>query len=87
MPAFLAWLINQAPVQKQLLQAAEGSNQLSIRRPVLEAVTVRVPSFANQHRIVSLANLARKERQTLQKLIHNRERELEGLAEELSADQ
>jgi hypothetical protein len=87
LPAFLAWLINQGPVQRQLLQAAEGSNQLSIRRPVLEAVTVRIPSFANQYRIVSLAQLARKERQTLQKLIHNRERELEGLAEELSADQ
>lgn len=86
LPVFLAWLINQAPVQKQLSQAAEGSNQLSIRRPVLESVLVRIPSFANQHRIVTLAQLAHKERQTLQQLIQNRERELEGLAEELSAD-
>lgn len=86
LPVFLAWLINQAPVQKQLQQAAEGSNQLSIRRPVLESVTVRIPSLDNQHRIVSLAQLAHKERQTLQKLIRNRERELEGLAEKLSAD-
>lgn len=86
LPVFLTWLINQAPVQKQLQQAAEGSNQLSIRRPVLESVTVRIPSFANQHRIVSLAQLAHKERRTLQQLIHNRERELEGLAEDLSAD-
>lgn len=85
LPDFLAWLINQAPVQKQLLQAAEGSNQLSIRRPVLEAITVRIPSFANQHRMVALAQLARRERQSLQQLIHIRERELEALAEDLSA--
>ena len=48
---------------------AEGSNQLSIRRPVLESLTVRMPSFANQHRIVALAQLAQQERRTLQQLM------------------
>lgn len=86
LPVFLTWLINQTPVQKQLAQAAEGSNQLSIRRPMLEAITLRIPSFVKQHCIISLAQLAQQERQALQQLMYNRERELEALAEELCSD-
>lgn len=84
LPAFLAWQINQAPFQHQLQQAAEGSSQLSIRRPVLESLTLSVPSLADQQRIVALAELARRERRTLNQLIHNREQQLQSLAEGLT---
>ena len=83
LPAFLAWQINQPPFQRQLHQAAEGSGQLSIRRPVLEALTLNVPSLAHQHRIVALVELARQERVAMHRLINNRERQLHGLAEDL----
>ena len=82
-PAFLAWQINQPPFQRQLQQAAEGSSQLSIRRPVLESLTLCVPSLSDQQRIVALADLARQERYSLQQLIHNREQQLQALAEGL----
>lgn len=84
MPGFLAWQINQPPFQRQLQQAAEGSSQLSIRRPVLESLTLSVPSLADQQRIVALADLARQERRTLHQLIHNREQQLQALAEGLA---
>lgn len=84
LPAFLAWQINQPPFQRQLQQAAEGSSQLSIRRPVLESLSLNVPSLANQHRIVALAELARQERRALLKLVHNREQQLQALAEDLA---
>ncbi len=84
LPAFLAWQINQPPFQRQLQQAAEGSSQLSIRRPVLESLTLSVPSLADQQRIVALADLARQERRTLHQLIHNREQQLQALAEGLA---
>lgn len=84
LPAFLAWQINQPPFQRQLQQAAEGSSQLSIRRPVLESLTLCVPSLANQQRIVALADLARQERRALHRLIHNREQQLLALAEGLA---
>jgi len=84
LPAFLAWQINQPPFQRQLQQAAEGSSQLSIRRPVLESLTLSVPSLADQQRIVALAELARRERRTLNQLIHNREQQLRSLAEDLA---
>jgi hypothetical protein len=84
LPAFLAWQINQPPFQRQLQQAAEGSSQLSIRRPVLESLGLCVPSLADQHRIVALADLARQERHTLQQLIQNRELQIQALAESLA---
>ena len=84
LPAFLAWQINQSPFQRQLQQAAEGSSQLSIRRPVLESLTLCVPSLADQQRIVALADLARQERHALHQLIHNRELQLQALAESLA---
>lgn len=84
LPAFLAWQINQPPFQRQLNQAAEGSSQLSIRRPVLESLTLSVPPLADQHRIVALAELARQERRALHQLIFNREQQLQALAEDLA---
>lgn len=85
LPAFLSWQINQPPFQRQLWQAAEGSSQLSIRRPVLEALHISVPRLQDQQRIVALAGLARQERQALHQLIRNREQQLEALAENLAS--
>ena len=82
-PAFLAWQINQPPFQRQLQQAAEGSGQLSIRRPVLEALSLHIPSMRQQRGIAALADLARRERQALHRLIRNRELQLHALAEYL----
>lgn len=84
LPAFLAWQINQPPFQRLLQQAAEGSSQLSIRRPVLEALSLSLPSLADQHRIVTLAEFARQERRALHQLIHNREQQLRVIAEDLA---
>jgi hypothetical protein len=84
LPAFLAWQMNQPPFQRQLQQAAEGSGQLSIRRPVLESLTLCVPSLADQHRIVALATLARSERQAFHQLMHNRAQQFRLLAEDLA---
>ena len=82
-PAFLAWQINQPPFQRQLQQAAEGSGQLSIRRPVLEALSLHIPTMRQQRGIAALADLARRERQALHRLIRNRELQLQALAEGL----
>lgn len=84
-PHFLAWQINQPPCQRQLLQAAEGTSQLSIRRMVLEQLALSIPAVEEQRRIVALADLARRERRALQRLITNREQQLRAIAEDLSA--
>ena len=85
LPGFLAWQINQPPFQRELLSAAEGSSQLSVRRPVLESLPVGLPSLEDQQRIVELARLAQRERVLQARLARNRERQFELIAEALEA--
>lgn len=80
LPRFLAWQINQPPVQRLLHKAAEGTSQLSIRRAELEALPISVPSLAVQKQIIQLADAALRERTLLDQLILNRERQLGALA-------
>jgi hypothetical protein len=83
-PAFLAWQINQPPFQRALKRSAEGSSQLSVRRPVLEGLPIGIPPAADQRRIVELARLARRERQLHERLIRNRDLLFESIAESLT---
>jgi len=80
LPGFLAWQINQPPIQRLLRQAAEGTNQLSIRRAEIEALPISVPSLSGQQKIVRLVEAAARERVLLDQLILNRERQLNALA-------
>lgn len=83
LPEFIAWQINQPPLQRMLTKAAVGSSQLSIRRTELEALPITVPSLADQESIVQLARLALEERDLFASLVRNRERQLETLATSL----
>ena len=85
LPEFLAWQINRAPAQRYLTKNAEGSDQLSIRRGVLEDLPLVVPAIEQQQRIVALGDVARRERQLMEQLISNGERQLDALAYELHA--
>jgi restriction endonuclease S subunit len=83
LPEFLAWQINRVPAQRYLATNAEGSDQLSIRRPVLEAMPLAVPPLSQQLLIVALAEAAVHEQRQLQALIHNRRQQLDALAHAL----
>jgi hypothetical protein len=79
LPEFLAWQINQPPAQRYLGSNAEGTDQLSIRRGVLEGLPIAVPPLAAQQRLIDLVRTARAERETLERLIDNRERQLQAV--------
>lgn len=85
MPQYLAWHINREPSQRYLMSNAEGSAQLSIRRAVLEDMPIAVPDVARQRLLVDLALAASEERQRLEALIRNRERQIDTLAQHLFA--
>lgn len=87
MPEFLAWVVGQGPVQRQLLQAASGSLQLSVTRQALEALEIPLPSLATQRVVTDLAAAAARERAVLTALIQNRELQLEALASALAGGQ
>jgi hypothetical protein len=84
LPNFLAWQINQPPVQRQLAAAAEGSSQLSIRRAEIESITIALPTTDQQSQIIALAEGAQQERVLLGRLIANRAEELAGIAHALA---
>lgn len=85
LPEFLAWQLNQPPAQRYCVQSAEGSRQLSLRRAVLEALPLRVPTLALQHAAIGLQRTADAERNALQALIDHRAAELAAIAERLLA--
>jgi Type I restriction modification DNA specificity domain len=80
LPEFLAWQINQAPVQQQLQTAAEGTSQLSIRISSIGALRIAIPSMKQQLAIVNLAKTVVHERELLVKFIKNRENSMTGIA-------
>lgn len=85
LPEFLAWQINQLPAQRYLSKNAEGTDQLSIRRGVLEALPIAVPPIAQQHQLINLDKAARQERTLLEGLIYNREQQLQTMVLKLLA--
>lgn len=87
LPDFLAWQINGAPAQRYLASNAEGSDQLSIRRGILENLSIVVPPITKQRLIVALANQAIQEKKILEGLIRNRQRQLDAVAYELHTAQ
>jgi hypothetical protein len=85
LPEFLTWQINQLPAQQYLSKNAEGTDQRSIRRGVLEALPVTVPPLEEQRQLVRLAGMARHERKLMEGLILNREKQMQALVLKLLA--
>lgn len=83
LPAFLAWQINRAPAQRYLAGNAEGSDQLSIRRGILEDMPIAVPPLSQQQTIIALAKDAFTEKHRLEALIHNRQQQQDAIARQL----
>jgi hypothetical protein len=82
-PSFLAWQINQKPAQEYLQQAATGSHILNITRAAIENLPITIPPIALQLHVVALADAARHERRLLNDLVDNRQRELDGIANQI----
>jgi hypothetical protein len=83
LPEFLAWQINQTPAQQYLNKNAEGTDQRSIRRGVLESMPLTVPPMAQQRLVVGLDAMARQERKLMEGLVNNRSLQLRALVSKL----
>jgi len=65
---YLAWAINQAPVQRQFDEEAQGTNLRMVSKTTLEKATIAVPDHATQQRILEIDTLAELERALSQQL-------------------
>ena len=80
LPDFLCWQLNQQPAQRYFKATAEGSMYLSIRRQVLENVPIKVLTLEKQKQLTAMHRCGVKEQEVLQKLIENRQQQLEAIA-------
>ena len=80
LPDFLAWQINQKPAQDYFQRAATGSYILNIRRQAIEGLEIVIPPLYKQEMIIALWDMALKEHQILNKLVENRNEQLEAIA-------
>ena len=84
-PGYLAWFLNQRPCQSYLEQNAEGTLTKSIRRSVLEDVTIAVPELAKQRTLIDLANTLGQEKKIVKQMLRNSERLMNAIASDLLA--
>lgn len=72
--------LNQQQVQRYFKAAVEGPMYLSIRRQVLENVPIKVLKFEKQKQLAAMHRRGVREQKVLQKLIENRQQQLEAIA-------
>ncbi|MFC1234416.1 restriction endonuclease subunit S [Vibrio sp. F74] len=80
---FLTWQLNQLPAQNYFRRSAEGSLQISIRKPVLAEAPITLPDIDTQNTIAKLYAASIKENALLHKLINNRQQQLNAIAADL----
>ncbi len=68
-PTWLAWCLNQAPVQARLAQARTGAGTPIIQRRIFTELTLHVPPLNQQRKLAELSDLMIKERMLRQKLL------------------
>lgn len=83
LPEFIAWQLNQENAQRYFANSAEGSAQMNIRRAVLEATPLVIPSIEKQIAIVGFDNKVKQEKRLLNDLIDNRAKQMQGIAKTL----
>lgn len=64
-PRYLAWYINQPPVQTELNAAKRGSHMPLVSRNDIEELHVEIPPLRTQQAIVELSELGRREAELL----------------------
>ena len=79
-PGYLAWYINQAPVQHHLKMHASGKHTPNINKDVIERIMLPVPPLAQQQTIAAIDLLRRKEMRLLRTI---QERRAELIARQL----
>lgn len=73
LPEYLAWAINQPPVQAALKMHAHATTTIPlIPKAAFESLSISVPPLEVQHKIVALNDLLKKERELTDKLLEKR---------------
>lgn len=85
MPEFLAWLLNQRPLQNHFKRRSEGSRVMSVRRAVLERTEIAIPPIERQKQILKLNETLQKEKDLYSRMIENTDELMSSIASEVMA--
>ena len=66
---YLAWCLNQAPIQAQIGQVRTGAGTPIVQRKIFADITIPLPSLEKQRQLATLAELMAKEQQIRQELV------------------
>lgn len=80
---FIAWQLNQLPLQTYFKRSAEGSLQVSLRRQVVEDAMLSIPDLHTQNVIARLYVASQQEHRVLTSMIENRKMQQTAIATEL----
>ena len=86
LPGFLAWQINQEPVQQYLQKSSHGSMIQAIGRQVLDNMPIAIPPLQKQEAVIKLNNTWRQELSLMQALTENMQLTMTGIARQLLHD-
>jgi len=82
-PSFLAWQMNQRHAKRYFKAEAEGSTSISIRKSVLAALPIMLPSSVEQLRMMQVVNCAQEQLKVIQCIERNQRTLLDTLARQL----
>ncbi len=68
-PGYLAWCLNQAPIQARISQVRTGAGTPIVQRKIFADIKIPVPSMDKQKQLAALGSLMTKEQQLQQKLV------------------
>ena len=72
-PNYIAWYINQLPVQNYIKQNLTGTYTPTVNRKVVENIPIQLPALEEQTKIAALGNLAVQEKTLHTKILECRE--------------
>ncbi|MFI1771276.1 restriction endonuclease subunit S [Thalassobellus citreus] len=72
-PSFIAWYINQSPVQNYIKQNLTGTYTPTVNRKVVENIPIQLPNIEEQSKIAALGVLAIQEKTLHTKILERRE--------------
>lgn len=85
-PSYLAWCLNQPPIQAQIGQIRTGAGTPIVQRHVLGDIQIPVPPLKEQKRIVELGTLLAAELDLRKKLVDVTENYQRMLGQKIIAD-
>ncbi len=83
LPEFVAWQVNQQPIQTHFVRKRGTAAVGTLTKQVLASTRITIPPMEIQGKVIALAKAAQRERQAMQALIHNRERQMMAVARKI----